>query len=35
LPPKYLDLVIGRRVTVDVARFTAVRWDMLDGPHPA
>ncbi|WP_029421611.1 pseudaminic acid synthase [Alicyclobacillus macrosporangiidus] len=29
LPPKYQDLVVGRRVTSDVKRGTPVRWDLL------
>jgi len=31
LAPKFLPEVIGRRVTADVERNTAVRWDVLGG----
>lgn len=34
VPPKWLDTVIGRRVTADVPRNTAVRWDVLDMDPP-
>jgi len=29
LPPKYYDLVLGRRVTRDVSKGTAVSWDLI------
>ena len=29
LPPKYYDVVLGKKVKEDVARGTAVGWDML------
>ena len=33
--PKWLDAVIGRRVTAPIARHTPVRWDVLAGEPPA
>lgn len=29
LPPKYIDLVLGKRVSVDAVRGTALAWDMI------
>lgn len=29
LPPKYIDLVLGRRVSVDAPRGTALTWDII------
>jgi len=29
LPPKYLDVILGRRATTDIVRGTAVRWDII------
>lgn len=33
--PKWLDAVIGRRVTAPIARHTPVRWEVLEGTPPA
>jgi len=30
LPPKFFDVVVGRIVTVDVAPYSPVRWDLLE-----
>jgi N-acetylneuraminate synthase len=30
LPTKYLDVVLGKRVTTDVARGTALTWDLIE-----
>jgi pseudaminic acid synthase len=32
LPPKYLDLFLGKRVSVAVKRGTPANWELLDGP---
>ena len=29
LPPKYYDLIIGKKVTRDIKRGTAVSWDLF------
>jgi N-acetylneuraminate synthase len=29
LAPKYIDKVIGKRVTEDISKGTALRWDMF------
>lgn len=33
--PKWLDAVVGRRVTAPIARHTPVRWEVLEGTPPA
>jgi len=29
LPPKYIDIVLGMSVTMDVSKGTALSWDIL------
>ena len=30
LPPKYYDVVLGRKVKMDVKKGTALSWDLID-----
>lgn len=34
LPPKFLDVVLGRRAAADVPRGTPLDWSMIGGPAP-